>query len=183
MSSNQNGQAGASPNKAQGVINLAPGEGAPKQVTYEDFEKQLNDISNQLKTAGTDTEIAELGKKIADIETEMSKHATKKALTQKLNQLSKKMSDSAEAAAACKGDSTSDGDGKDGDGGDGGDSEDDKPQQAKAHGHGLISTAEDEAAKDPNVWFKELYKANSDSRKQLGNVTLIGKQPQGKGFE
>src|SRR5271157_1911190 len=130
MSSNQNGQAGASPNKAQGVINLAPGEGAPKQVTYEDFEKQLNDISNQLKTAGTDSEIAELGKKIADIETEMSKHATKKALTQKLNQLSKKMSDSAEAASTagkteCKGDAT-DGDGKDGDGGDGGDSEDDK---------------------------------------------------------
>lgn len=177
MSTNENGQAGASPNKAQGIVNLAPGEKAPTQIDYPDYEKQLQDISDQLKTAGSHAEIDAIGKKIADIEAEVAKYATKKALTQKINQLSKKMSESAEAvgkqgeAASCK--SEKDGDGNDGDGDDG---EDSKPQQAKVHGKGIINREEDETKQDPQKWFKELFKANVDSRKQQGTVSFVGQK-------
>ena len=34
--------------KAQGVVNMAPDESAPKQVTYEDFMKQLQQLEKQI---------------------------------------------------------------------------------------------------------------------------------------
>src|SRR5271157_4206189 len=99
LSAQQNGQQAASPHQAQGVVNVAPGEGAPKQVTYDELTNQVVKLMDQVKTAGTDAEIEALNKKVAEVEAEVAKRATKTALTRKLTELSKKMSESAADAA------------------------------------------------------------------------------------
>jgi hypothetical protein len=165
LSAQKDGQQTASPHQAQGVVNVAPGEGAPKQVTYDELTNQVVKLMDQLKTAGTDAEIEALNKKVADIEAEVAKRATKTALTRKLTELSKKMSESAADAAEAKSAKKGQGDG---------DAEEKPPPQAetaesaghKAPGKGLISNEElDTEQNGPtSPWFKDILKAN----KQLG---------------
>ena len=164
----ENAQAKASPHTAQGIVNVAPGEGPAKQVTYDEFQNQLKTLSDQLMKA-EGAEVEALGKKVAEIESEIAKHATKKALTQKINELSKKLSESASDAQE---------DAKKGKKGENGDAEDlpgpkgpKAPDQAEtaesaAHkptGKGLISTEEmDQEASGPSApWFKDMLKASA----------------------
>jgi hypothetical protein len=186
LSAQQTGQQEASPHQAQGVVNVAPGEGAPKQVTYDELTNQVTKLMDQLKTAGTDAEIEALGKKVAEIEAEVAKRATKKGLTQKLNELSRKMSESAADAA----DAESAKKGKKGEGAGDGEAEDlpgspskKAPDQAetaesakqKVLGKGLISNEElDREQNGPTApWFKDLLKANALMNKG-GRSTFSG---------
>jgi hypothetical protein len=94
LSEQQNAQQGASPHQAQGVVNLAPGESAPKQVTYQDLMDQVTKLQKQLGDGGvsaTDSEIDALSKKIADIEGELGKRAKKAELSKKLADLTKQL--------------------------------------------------------------------------------------------
>jgi uncharacterized coiled-coil protein SlyX len=183
LSAQNNGQQAASPHQAQGVTNVAPGEGAPKQVTYDDLSNQVTKLWDQLKTAGTDAEIDALSKKVAEVEVEVAKRATKKGLTQKLNELSRKMSesaaDAADAESAKKGkkgeDGASEGNGD-------GDGKKPVPQAESAESAGRIATGKgiisnEEVAMEQNgpsaPWFKDLLKANA-MQKKLGSATFSG---------
>lgn len=173
----ENAQAKASPHQAQGVVNVAPGEGPAKQVTYEELENQLKTLSDQLMKA-EGAEIEALGKKVAGLESEIAKRATKVSLTRKLTELGKKLSESAADAqedAKKKGED--------------GDAEDlpgppklKAPDQAntaesaqKAAGKGIISTAEmDQEASGPSApWFKDILKAHAKLGAE-GRATFSG---------
>lgn len=147
--------------KAQGVTNVAPGEGAPKQHTYDDLTNQVTKLWDQLKTASTDAEIEALGKKVAEIEAEIAKRVTKKGLTQKLNELSKKMSESADAAEAESA----------------GDEEKPEAESAESarfvHGKGIISTEELDNISPSAPWFKDMLTANA-RQKKLSRASFSG---------
>jgi hypothetical protein len=188
LSAQNNGQQAASPHQAQGVTNVAPGEGAPKQVTYDELTNQVTKLWDQLKTAGTDAEIDALGKKVAEIEAEVAKRATKKGLTQKLNELSRKMSESAADAAgdgSAKKSKKGEDDASEGDGD--GDGKKPVPQAEsaeaagrKATGKGIISSKELDIEQNsvnengPSApWFQDFLKANA-AQKKLGRATFSG---------
>jgi len=169
LSAQKDGQQQASPHQAQGVVNVAPGEGPAKQVTYDELTKQVIKLMDQIKTA-SDADIADLTKRVAEVEAEVAKRATKVGLTRKLTELSKKLSENAADAQedAKKGESA-----KKGEDGDTEDLSGPKgPQQvetaesaetAKACGKGLISTEEiyPEANGPSAPWFKDILKANA----------------------
>jgi hypothetical protein len=97
----ENAQQAASPHQAQGAINVAPGETAPKQVQYEDYMNKLQQLKKEIyeaETAEADAEIDTLKKRVAEMEAELAKKATKRQLSKKLSELSKKMSEEAEEA-------------------------------------------------------------------------------------
>jgi len=178
----ENAQAKASPHQAQGVVNVAPGEGPAKQVTYEELTNQVVKLMDQIKTA-SDADIADLSKRVAEVEAEVAKRATKVGLTRKLTELSKKLSESAEDASdAKKGESAKKG--EDGDaeelpgapkGPKGPDQADTAESAQKAAGKGIISTAEmDQEASGPSApWFKDLLKANAAMGKS-GRTSFSG---------
>lgn len=211
MSTNQNGQQGDSSHKADGVgiVNVAPSEGKPKQVTYQDYEQQLKDLSDQVMKAESDDEIDGLKQKIAAIRTALSRRATKDDLQKQIGELSKKLSESAEAAESAeahraeaarraearrsedeadaeadarraeakradakrgrKGEA--DGDSEDDDDGCGGGSK--GPDQASAHGMGMIQTEQDQVEGGaPAAWFKDIFHASQELRK--GHATFVG---------
>jgi hypothetical protein len=100
LSEQQTGQQEASPHTAQ-VVNVGPGETAPKQVDYAPFMKQLQDLKQQIyqaEGAEADSEIDTLKKQVAKLESDLAKKATKRTLAKKVSELSRKMSETAEAA-------------------------------------------------------------------------------------
>jgi hypothetical protein len=100
LSEQQTGQQEASPHTAQ-IVNVGPGETAPKQVDYAPFMKQLQDLKQQIyqaEGAEADSEIDTLKKQVAKLESDLAKKATKRTLAKKVSELSKKMSETAEAA-------------------------------------------------------------------------------------
>jgi len=94
MSTPQKGEQQASPHQAQGVVNTAPGEQAPKQVTYEEYMQQLTQLEKQIRQGGaaaSDAEIDAMTKKIADLEAEIAKRAKKGELSKKISELTQKL--------------------------------------------------------------------------------------------
>jgi hypothetical protein len=88
----ENAQKDASPHQAQGVVNVAPGETAPKQVEYEDFMNQLTQLEKQItKSSASEAELDALKKKVAELEGEVAKRATKRGLSKKLSDLTKQL--------------------------------------------------------------------------------------------
>ena len=84
----------ASPHQAQGVVNVAPGETAPKQVEYEDLMNQLQQLEKQItQTKAEEGEVEALKKKVADLEAELAKRASKKTLSKKISELSKRLAE------------------------------------------------------------------------------------------
>lgn len=73
----QNAQQAASPQQAQGVVNTAPGEQAPKQVTYEDFMQQLTQLQKQIEA---------FKGRIADLEAELAKRAENGGAAKKVSE-------------------------------------------------------------------------------------------------
>jgi len=108
-------------------------------LTYQELIDQMQSLNKQIETA-SDAEIEGIKSKIAEIDAEVGKRATKKALTQKLNELSRKLSESTEDAEdACN-----------------------KPAASKQapKGNGIIATQE--PVQGANFgWFQDLLKANS----------------------
>jgi hypothetical protein len=108
-------------------------------LTYQELMDQMQSLNKQIETA-SDAEIEGIKSKIAEIDAEVGKRATKKALTQKLNEMSKKLSEYTEDAEdACN-----------------------KPAASKQapKGQGIIATQE--PVQGANLgWFQDLLKANS----------------------
>jgi hypothetical protein len=181
----ENGQAQASPHRADGVgiVNVAPGEGAPKQVTYDEYTQQLKQLSDQLMKSDSDAEIQDIKTKLAAIQSAISRRATKADVAKQIQALSKKLSESAEAAsrkgesaesaeatgrngeaaesaesAKCKSESAA-ADASDSDS----DDNEKTPEQAeaKARGKGMIVEQDTLQQTGPSApWFKEILKAN-----------------------
>lgn len=161
----ENAQAKASPHQAQGVVNVAPGESAPKQVEYEDLMNQTTQLLNKINqsSSATDAENDALKAKVAELEGAIAKRATKSALSKKISELSKKLSDSSIGAGEDAEDAGTNGDGKGDGNGDGqdGDGNGDGRQSKRASGRGIVAV--DEANKDVlgnYAWFKDLMKAS-----------------------
>jgi hypothetical protein len=89
----QNAQQGASPHQAQGIVNVAPGEGAPKELTYQQYIDQLTQLKQQImqRPGASDAELNDLNKKIADLEGELARRAKKAELGKKISELSKRV--------------------------------------------------------------------------------------------
>jgi len=152
----ENAQQAASPHQAQGVVNVAPSETAPKQVEYQDLMNQLTQLGDKIKKvpSASDAEIEALKAKHAELEGELAKKATKRSLSKKISELSKKLGD--EGIGAEEGAEEAQEEGE----------EDAKtktaPEAKRASGHGIVAV--DEANKDAlggYEWFKDIMKANS----------------------
>jgi hypothetical protein len=141
MSQAQNAEPSASSVQAQTQAN-AQGLVAGKKagdLSYQELMDQMQSLNKQVESA-SDAEIEGIKSKIAEIDAEVGKRATKKALTQKLNELSRKLSESTEDTEdACN-----------------------KPAASKhaPKGQGII--AMQEPVQGANLgWFQDLLKANS----------------------
>jgi hypothetical protein len=150
----QNAQQGASPHNAQGVVNVAPGESAPKQVTYQELMDQVTKLQKQIGDGGagaTDSEIDALGKKIADIEGELAKRAKRAGLSKKLSDLTKQLqtpTEQEESGEAEAGGFPPKGEGA-------------EAEAKRASGKGIVAV--DEIQKDVlgnYDWFKDILKAH-----------------------
>jgi hypothetical protein len=134
----------ASPHQAQGVVNVAPGETAPKQVTYEDFMQQLQQLEKQITQSGaSEAEMDALKKKVAELEGEVAKRATKKTLSKKISDLTKQLQQPEEKGEEAEEAETAEAEAK------------------KASGKGIVAV--DEIQKDAlgnYDWFKDLLKAH-----------------------
>jgi hypothetical protein len=89
-----------SSHQAQAVVNVSPGEQAPKQVEYEDLMNQLTQLEKKIREgpSASDADLDALNKKVAELESELAKKATKKNLSKKISELSKKLSEEGEEA-------------------------------------------------------------------------------------
>jgi hypothetical protein len=143
----------ASPHQAQGVVNVAPGETAPKQVEYQDLMNQLQQLEKQIREGHpsvSDSEIDGLNKKIGELEAEVGKRARKRELSKKLSELTKKLSEE---------EATPEEEGKE-------EGEEAKVPKAeseakRASGKGIVAV--DEISRDMlgnYDWFKDLLKAH-----------------------
>jgi hypothetical protein len=141
--SEHNTQQSASPQRAQGVVYVAPGETSPKQVTYEDFMQQLQQLEKQItQTSTSEAEVEVLKKKVAELEGEVAKRATKRSLSKKISELSKQLQQP-------------EADGEDG--------EDEQEAEAtkRASGRGIVAVDEIQRDALGNYdWFKDLLKAH-----------------------
>ena len=161
--SEHNAQQGASPQQAQSVVNVAPGEGPAKPADYDDFVKQLTDLQKQLEDPTAD--VAALQKQVADLEAEVAKKATKRSLSKKISDMQKQMQP--------------EDDGEDDNEDDEDDSEDDDaeaetdtaeaqetPSVAKHSGKGIVAVDQlhGNALGENYGWFKDLMKANAKAR-------------------
>jgi hypothetical protein len=158
--SEHNAQQAASPQKAQGVVNVAPGESAPKQVTYEELMNQLTTLQNKISSA-EDADMDAMQKRVSDLEAEVAKRASKKLLTKKISDLQQKLKqaqEEGEEEGAAKGDS-----------GIGAEEEAEAIKKASSlvipTGKGIVGAlAPDELNKDALGdfdWFKDILKARS----------------------
>ena len=150
----QNAQQGASPHQAQGVVNVAPGESAPKQVTYQELMDQVTKLQKQIGDGGagaTDSEIDALGKKIADIEGELAKRAKRAGLSKKLSDLTKQLQTPTEQEESGEAEA----------GGFPPKAEGAEAEAKRASGKGIVAV--DEIQKDVlgnYDWFKDILKAH-----------------------
>ena len=149
--SEHNAQQVASPQKAQGITNIAPGESAPKQVTYDDFMNQLQQLEKQINQVpgASETDMEALKQKVADLEAEVAKRATKRSLSKKISDVSKQMQQPKNE------------DGEDNE--ENGDDEDDAQacKAKRASGKGIVALEEMKHDALGNYdWFKDLLKAH-----------------------
>ena len=142
--SEHNAQQSASPHQAQSVVNIAPDETSPKQFTYEDFMQQLQQLEQQItQSNASETEVEALKKKVAELQDEVAKRATKRSLSRKISELSKQLQQPQQ------------------------DNEDAEKQETEAtatrHASGKGIIAVDEMQRDAlgnYDWFKDLLKAH-----------------------
>jgi hypothetical protein len=168
MSEQQNAQQKASPHQAQGIVNVAPGEGAPKEHTYQQYIDQLTQLKQQImqKPGASDAELDDLKSKIADIEGELAKRAKKTELSRKISELSKKLSEASGEDAEEGGDGTKQDQG-DADGAGSG------AEAKRASGKGIVGAIEgssDSDALGDYKWFNDLIKAS----RKLANAGFKG---------
>jgi hypothetical protein len=143
----------ASPHQAQGVVNVAPGETAPKQVTYEDFMQQLTQLEKKIREtpSASEAEIEALESKYRALEAEIGKRVKKSTLSKKISELTKKLREE-EAAPEEEGEEE-------------GEEEAKVPkaesEAKRASGKGIVAVDEIQRDALGNYdWFKDLLKAH-----------------------
>lgn len=170
MSEQQNAQQKASPHQAQGIVKVAPEEGPPKELTYQQFMDQLTQLTQQItqKPGASDAELKDLQSKVADIESELAKRAKKTELSRKISELSKKLSEAGDSGDGDgDGDGNSDGDGTQQDGAGSG------AEAKRASGKGIVGAIEGSSSPDglgDYKWFNDLIKAS----RKLNNAGFKG---------
>src|SRR5271157_1411446 len=168
MSEQQNAQQKASPHQAQGIVNVAPQEGAPKEHTYQQYIDQLTQLKQQImqKPGTSDAELNDLQSKIADIEGELAKRAKKAELGKKISELSKKLSESNGQDGEDDGDGTKQDQGEADGAGSG-------AQAKRVKGKGIVGAIEEASNPDglgDYKWFNDLIKAS----RKLANAGFKG---------
>jgi hypothetical protein len=168
MSEQQNAQQKASPHQAQGIVNVAPGEGAPKELTYQQYIDQLTQLKQQImqKPGASDAELNDLQNKIADLEGELAKRAKRAELGKKISELSKKVSEADGEDAEEGGDGTKQDQG-DADGAGSG------AEARRTSGKGIVGAIEGSSNPDSlgdYKWFNDLIKAS----RKLANAGFKG---------
>lgn len=162
MSEQQNAQQKASPHQAQGIVNVAPGEGPPKELTYQQYVDQLTQLKQQImqKPGASDAELNDLQSKIADLEAEAARRAKKAELGKKISALEKRLSEAGEdaggdAGETANGDSAKQGQ-EDADGAGSG------AEAKRASGKGIVGAIEGSSpdALGDFRWFNDLLKAS-----------------------
>jgi len=142
--SEQNAQTKASPHQAQGVVNVAPGENPPKELTYQQYMDQLTQLEKQImqKPGASDAELDALGKKLSDLEGEVAKRAKKAELGKKISELTKQLSPDQEEEEEADGASAE--------------------EAKRASGKGIVGAIEEvnRDALGNFDWFKDLIKAS-----------------------
>jgi hypothetical protein len=160
--SENNAQQGASSHSASdGVVNTANPDGKGEPVTYEDFMDQLTKLEQHVTaTPGlSDAEAEALKKKVADLEAEVAKRATKKALSKKISDLTKQLQqqDGAEAES-------SEAEGAEAEGAEAEAAEAEAAGAARRRaGRGIVALDQLQSQGDPfdkYPWFKDLLKAH-----------------------
>lgn len=141
----QNAEKDASPHQAQGIVNIAPGETEPKQHTYEEFMQQLTQLEKRITQSGaSEAEMDTLKKKVAELEGEVAKRATKKTLSKKISDLTKQLQqpeEKGEEGEEANGAGTAEG--------------------KRASGKGIVAVDEIQRDALGNYdWFKDLLKAH-----------------------
>jgi hypothetical protein len=142
LSEQHNAQAAASPQQAQGGVNVAPGESAPKQVTYEECMNQLQQLEKQIAQmpGASEADVEALKKKVAELEGEVAKRATKKTLSKKISDLQKQLQQPE---------------------GEEGEEEGAEAEAKRARGKGIVAVDEIQRDMLGNYeWFKDLLKAH-----------------------
>jgi len=137
----------ASPHQAQGVVNTELGETAPKQVEYQDLMNRVQQLEKEIMQSGAeDAELEALKKKVADLEAELGKRVSKRTLSKKISELSKRLAEvegeEAEEAEEAKVPKT-------------------ESEAKRASGKGIVAV--DEIQKDVLAnydWFKDILKAH-----------------------
>jgi hypothetical protein len=153
----ENAQQDASPHQAQGVVNVAPGESAPKQVEYQDFMDQLQQLSDQIRQAPGASEVAvkALQQKLTDLAAEVAKKATKRQLSKKLSELQEQKQQEEEGEEA---------EGAEAEGAEAEGAEAESAETAEARrasGKGIVAVDEIQRDMLSNYdWFKDLLKAH-----------------------
>lgn len=135
--------------QAQGVVNVAPGEKKPTQVTYQDFMDQLQSLEKQISDSGASAaDVDALKQKVSDLEAEVAKRATKKSLSKKLSDLQKQLQNQ--------------GDDGDGDQAEGAEAEGADVAEAKRRaGKGIVAVDQLQSDALGNYkWFNDLLKAH-----------------------
>jgi hypothetical protein len=149
----------ASPHQAQGVVNVGPGEQAPKQVEYQDFMQHLQQLEKKIREtpSTSEAEIEALESKFRALEAELAKRAKKSTLSKKISELSKQLAEieseeqgeeseeaeEAEEAKKKKGQEVA------------------EPEAKRASGKGIVAI--DEISRDAlgnYDWFQDLLKAH-----------------------
>jgi hypothetical protein len=140
--SEHDAQQDASPHQAQGVVNTALGESAPKQVNYEDFMNQLTQLEKQINASeGSEADMDALKKKVADLEGEVAKKATKRNLSKKLSDLQKQLQQPEDESD--------------------GEQAEEAAAEAKRSGKGIVAVDEIQRDALGNYdWFKDMLKAH-----------------------
>jgi hypothetical protein len=155
----ENAQANASPQRAQSVVNVAPGPTAPKQVEYEDFMNQLTQLENKIKQwpTASDAEMEALEGKIKALEAEVAKRAKKTTLSKKISELSKKISEMGQEAE--EGEEAEEGQEA---GFEIGPKQASAQEPKRATGQGIVAVDEiNKSALGNYEWFKDLMKARN----------------------
>ncbi len=156
MSTKLDGEQVASPQQAA-VVNVTDGEGAGKDVTYEDIMGQIESLSDSIKSVGGS------GNKNASVD-DLKKFRAR--VGKKIAALKKQLDESGDGEAEGEADAEAEAKkGKKADADAEGEAEGcDKPAEAKraSHGAGVIPTDEMAVKTDAGQygWFKDLLKAN-----------------------
>ena len=149
----------ASPQQAQAVVNVDPGESSPspKPVEYEELMRQLEKLMPQIKgdeAKKLARKLSDLARRLKAIEAEAAKKGEEAEEAEEAEAEEAKRAEEAKKTGAEAGEAKSEPEPE---------SEAEEAEEAKAKGKGIVAIEEAGAGKDILAdydWFKDLLKAH-----------------------